>query len=180
MAGLNTFTNVTETDIAAVLEPLGFTKVDLPGTGEITFSKRITFENAPTIVRVYTAIFKDSGESRPAGQDAIRVCLGRAIEENGHTRVRIFKTLPTVRRIGTWKAHLLDRIIGIGDGLVEVKATVSELDLLEGRTAPPEVAKGTEIKCPLCGAHMVGPKPSRKGPFYGCSRFPVCRGSRNV
>lgn len=176
MAGLNTFTNVTESDIAAVLEPLGFTKVDLPNTGEVTFSKCITFEGAPTIVRVYTAIFKQTGESRPAGQDAIRVCLGRAIDG----RVRIFKTMPTVRRIGTWKAHLLERLVSIGDGMAEVPTTVTELDLLEGRTAPAKPVVGQELACPICGARMVGPKPSRKGPFYGCSRFPTCRGSRNL
>lgn len=186
MAGLNEFVNVTSEMIGAVLEPLGFTRVDLPDCREITYSKKVTFEGAPTIVRVYTGILKETGQSRPSGKDAIRVCLGRAITEPGPggkdaTRVRIFKTMPTVRRIGTWNIHLLDRITSIGDGLANVPENqLSELDLLEGRTAPPRIPSGQELDCPTCGAPMVGPKPSRRGPFYGCSRFPVCRGARNL
>lgn len=193
MAGLNQFVNVTEAEIAEALIPLGFVKTDLPGTGEVTFSKRITYEGVPTICRVYTAIFKAghvrAGESRPAGQDAIRVCLGRPISTPGHVYIRIFKTLPVVRRTGTWRVHLLNRIAGIGDGLAKFGegGAVSELDLLGGRVpasspsspASPPVS-GQLLACPRCGARMLGPKPSRFGAFYGCSRFPVCRGGRNI
>lgn len=183
MSGLNQFHNVTTQDIEKLLVPLGFIRVNLHNTAEITFSKIIQFEGAPTVVRIYTGILKATGESRPAGQDAIRVCLGRAhTTDNGGTGdVRIFKTLQTVRRIGTWAVHLLERINSIGNGLAEVPTQeLTEADLLAGRTkviAPPS---GQLIACPVCGAKMVGPKPSRKGAFYGCSHFPSCRGSRNL
>ena len=46
-----------------------------------------------------------------------------------------------------------------------------------------EAARRTAPKCPLCGTVMVG-RTSRKGSnkgqqFWGCPRFPKCRGSRN-
>lgn len=176
MAGLNQFENITTEDIAKVLEPIGFVKMDLPEASEWAFSKKIQFENAPTIVRVYTGIMKATNQSRGAGQDAIRVCLGRLTDG----RVRIFKTLPTVRRIKTWRVHLLDRITSIGDGLANIQATpVTEADLLDDR-AGPVVVDPSKLKCPQCGARMVGPKPGRLGPFYGCGRFPRCRGLINA
>jgi hypothetical protein len=173
---LNTYTNVTEAQIVEALQPLGFVKIDLENTHEVVLSKRIEFEGAPTIVRVYTGVLKSTGESRPSGQDAIRVCLGRLIDD----RVRIFKTLQTVRRIGTWKKHLLERIAGIGNGLVPAKPALTERDLLDGRNEPAAPPLGAELECPSCGAKMVGPKRGKHGPFYGCSRFPACRGLRNV
>jgi len=177
MAGLNGFVNVTTEDIAQVLEPNGFVKMDLPDAAEWAFSKKITFENAPTIVRVYTGILKATNQSRGAGQDAIRVCLGRKTEG---ARVRIFKTLPTVRRIGTWRIHLLDRVTSIGDGLADIRVTpMTEADLLDERTGP-VLVDPAKLKCPTCGARMVGPKPGKLGPFYGCSRFPHCRGLINA
>lgn len=41
------------------------------------------------------------------------------------------------------------------------------------------------VSCPDCGAHMIlrRPRPDSKkqfDPFWGCSRFPDCRGSRNI
>lgn len=178
MVALNTYTNVTANDIAVVLQPLGFVRMDLPGTDEIVFSKKITFEQAPTIIRIYTGVLRATGQSRPVGQDAIRVCLGRLID--GH--VRIFKTLPTVRRTGTWSLNLLQRLSDIGNGLVAPKPVLTERDLLEGRVTPTpkHIPKATELACPICGAHMVGPKHGKRGPFFGCSRFPVCRGLLNV
>lgn len=178
MAGLNTFTNVTKDMIAKVLKPLGFEEVDLKNTHEVTFSKVIEFEGADTIVRVYTGILKDTGESRPAGEDAIRVCLARFDPQQG--RIRVFKTLQTVRRIGTWARHLRERIDGIGTGLVppKPKTGLSEEDLLGIRK--PDLPAAKDVACPLCGAHMVGPKQGKNGRFFGCSRFPTCRGARNI
>lgn len=33
--------------------------------------------------------------------------------------------------------------------------------------------------CPLCGAETV-PRNGKFGPFYGCSKFPKCKGSRDA
>jgi DNA topoisomerase-1 len=36
-----------------------------------------------------------------------------------------------------------------------------------------------EEDCPLCGAELVL-KYGKYGAFYGCVRFPKCKGSRNI
>jgi DNA topoisomerase-1 len=46
------------------------------------------------------------------------------------------------------------------------------------RTARPAPVQ-TDVKCPLCGAPMVQRTGSR-GPFLGCSRYPACKGTRNL
>jgi hypothetical protein len=46
----------------------------------------------------------------------------------------------------------------------------------KSRKAP---AVQVDVKCPQCGAPMVQ-RTSARGPFLGCSRFPECRGTRNV
>lgn len=38
---------------------------------------------------------------------------------------------------------------------------------------------GVTIKCAECGADMVQ-RTSKFGPFYGCSRFPLCRGTHGA
>ncbi|MEK7194258.1 MAG: AAA domain-containing protein [Patescibacteria group bacterium] len=37
----------------------------------------------------------------------------------------------------------------------------------------------TDTKCPRCGSPMIL-RNGRRGKFYGCSRFPYCRGTRNL
>ena len=46
---------------------------------------------------------------------------------------------------------------------------------LNKRSAPPKIAEG--ILCPICSAKMVK-RSGRFGKFYGCSRFPYCKGTR--
>lgn len=182
MQTINQFVNVTEAQIAELLGQLGFMKVDLDMTAEVVFSRKITYEDAPTIVRIYTGVLKSTGMSRPAGKDAIRVCLGRMIDG----KVKIFKALPIVRRTGAWREHLIERLSGIGDGIAAAPALLTEEDILQGRRpgehrgARPPCAHRACLSCPLCNSEMVGPKPSRYGAFFGCSRFPKCRGSRNA
>jgi very-short-patch-repair endonuclease len=36
----------------------------------------------------------------------------------------------------------------------------------------------SDITCPKCGSYMV-PRTGRYGPFWGCTRFPYCKGTRN-
>ncbi len=48
-----------------------------------------------------------------------------------------------------------------------------------GWTLAPEVTCSTRgaPTCPQCGAGMQMRK-SARGPFFGCTRFPLCRGTR--
>ena len=43
----------------------------------------------------------------------------------------------------------------------------------------PQAVVRNDVQCPECGKPMVERK-STKGSFYGCSRFPKCRGTRKV
>ncbi len=45
-------------------------------------------------------------------------------------------------------------------------------------TAPP-LPTAVKVTCPKCGAPMVV-RNGRYGKFYGCTRFPQCRGSKNL
>lgn len=169
--------NVTADQLADffAVQADGWVRIDQPGTDEITWSKSITFEGLPTIVRVYSGILKATGQSRPAGQDAIRVTLGRLDPQTGF--VRIFKTLETVRRTATWRQNLSLRLRSIPSFELPretVQPKLTERDLLEGRTTP--VAVVANPPCPKCGAPTTNPKMGRKGAFHGCSRFPACKG----
>jgi DNA topoisomerase-1 len=46
------------------------------------------------------------------------------------------------------------------------------------RTRKPPAAQ-TDIACPKCGAPMVQ-RQGPRGAFLGCSRFPACKGTRNL
>jgi predicted RNA-binding Zn-ribbon protein involved in translation (DUF1610 family) len=48
-----------------------------------------------------------------------------------------------------------------------------------GTPAPPPGEAATDIACPKCGGKMVR-RTGPKGPFYGCSRYPGCKGTRSL
>lgn len=176
-----TYHNVTKEELEAVVLRLGFVEVSINNTNELVYSKVITFEGAPTVIRLYTAIDKHTGASRPVGKDAIRVCLGRPTGNGNH--VAIFKNVGNVRRTKRWVHNFLDKMDEINQLSTlthDPDHNPTEADLLAGRSTPLPLKKREDLKCPECGAAMVGPKPSRKGLFFGCSRFPVCRGSTDA
>ncbi len=45
--------------------------------------------------------------------------------------------------------------------------------------APPPGEAATKNACPKCGSKMVQ-RSGPKGPFYGCSRYPDCKGTRSL
>ncbi len=50
----------------------------------------------------------------------------------------------------------------------------------KGKDSYDKVVDSNEnILCPLCNSKMVI-RSGRYGKFYGCSRFPYCRGTRNL
>ena len=63
---------ITKDEMRSFLEPQGFVAVDLPGTREIVFAKRVDVDGLPLSLRVYTGITGEN--SRDVGEDAIR-CL---------------------------------------------------------------------------------------------------------
>ncbi len=65
-----------------------------------------------------------------------------------------------------------------------LRELVRQLDLWLGEDAPPVRAQETSgeahvPECPLCHGLMVK-RQGKRGAFWGCSGFPVCRGSRDL
>lgn len=72
-------------------------------------------------------------------------------------------------------------------------ATTAGVELVDGRALPALLGRGSTTKpvavtdaetpsCPVCGAPMVRRQAKREGsaPFWGCSAFPRCRGTRQL
>lgn len=103
-------------------------------------------------VRVWTSITVT--RARDCGKDAIRV----VIYQNYDGTFLPVKKYPIVTRQQNWKKHLESR-------------------LEEAMTWEPEE------DCPVCGAAMMIRKPKKKAkwqPFWGCVRYPNCKGSKNI
>jgi hypothetical protein len=135
---------ITRQEMDTFLKPRGFQIVEVPGTKEIVYSKIVDHEMC---LRVYTSIV--NGESRSNGEDAIRVVLvTRAINEvTGKYEVKIIGSDRRVHRVIGWRANLQNR-----------------LDNWRDQLGP---------ACPNCGRVTVQRR-SRKGPFWGCSGYPIC------
>lgn len=68
--------------------------------------------------------------------------------------------------------------------LKQAKARAGRIDPLPAATAPSQPPASPDVPaCPVCNAEMVR-RTARNGPrsgslFWGCSRFPACRGTRS-
>ena len=70
-----------------------------------------------------------------------------------------------------------------GEKLVEMMAEVQTSGFIKA-SYKPSIMSVKETACPVCGSHMVIRR-ARRGvnagnEFWGCSRFPGCRGIRNI
>lgn len=66
--------NISRQEMHSFLSERGFTLIQLPGTMELVYGKRVDQGDKALSLRVYTGI-NPSGESRDVGKDAIRVAL---------------------------------------------------------------------------------------------------------
>jgi ssDNA-binding Zn-finger/Zn-ribbon topoisomerase 1 len=120
-------------------------------------------------IRVYTSIVFERGKnndgvSRSSGKDAIRIC---AVKAPGARTERMLFVMGRVNRVPGWEARLRSR-------LVDAWKLITRSE-----------------RCPACQSYM-SPKAVRerddrnrpKGPvkryFLGCTRYPDCRGTRNI
>lgn len=98
-------------------------------------------------LRVYTSIV--GGSSRGVGKDAIRTVLVTRINGRGpDSEIKIVGSDRRVHRVEGWRNNLQDRL----DHWQE------QLGLV----------------CPKCG-RMTVKRQSARGPFWGCSAYPVCK-----
>lgn len=82
--------------------------------------------------------------------------------------------------IKLFKAKLLDQKTEV-DIYVDEKAVVGLLALLKGKVPSPSPTEEIEAEdpvplCPVCESRMIQRK-SSFGPFWGCTRYPKCKGT---
>lgn len=143
------YTRITEKEMDSFLLSKGFRELDLDGTKEKVYGKRVDRNGIPLTFRVYSTI-KD-GVARDKGNDAIRVelfkwdvDLGEAVHV-GHGK--------RVHRIDTWRKNLKKRI--------------SDVESLIGPA------------CPNCGDLMVLRSGENGKFWGCSSYKKGCRGTRN-
>lgn len=102
-----TYKNITRQEMEYFLLSQGFRLVQLPGTLELVYGKRVDQGHMALTLRVYTGIVEE--ESRDVGDDAIRVNLflrlpdGKVVKVGGSKRVH---------RVQGWKKNLQARLDG--------------------------------------------------------------------
>jgi len=167
--GLNSrFAPVTRADVEALLTPLGFTNIKVPGTSELVFAKRV----GPYSLRVLTGCNAD-GTPRPHGSDAIRTQLWAKNDRGVPVRVRGAKR---TMRVFSWRRNLLRKITDLTAWAVSNGLPTSGKP--SANTTEKRVAQKRAACCPLCGGGLTAPKLNHEGhPFRGCLRFPACRGA---
>jgi hypothetical protein len=87
------------------LSERGFRRIDLEGTKEDVYGRRVDRDGMDLSLRVYTSV-KD-GIARDCGKDAIRVCIFWRDPDN---EIRLIGIKKRVNRISTWRKNLANRL----------------------------------------------------------------------
>jgi len=149
----------TREEVEGLFHEMGFKEVDLPGCNEMVFERGvIQVESDPNrqhadtglVIRAYTSVARNG--TRECGADAGRVIL--VDRETGK---------------GVWKSSRCYR-------------TKSFLDNMRKRCREAWKAASTLPECPVCKGRMVAraKKGQKKPSFYGCAKYPGCRGTRSM
>ena len=104
--------NISRAEMDTFLTEQGFKPINLPGTVELVYGKRVDQGDKKLTLRVYTGI-NPSGESREVGKDAIRVALfvlvnGTPVHVGGDKRAH---------RVEGWRKNLQNRLDNWFEGL---------------------------------------------------------------
>lgn len=139
-------------EMVKFLEDRGFKPVTIPGTKELVFGLVVDPANE-ICLRVYTSVV--DGGSRGKGEDAIRCVLVKRVEneQTGNKEIKIIGADKRVHRVRGWRENLTNR-----------------LDHWREQLGP---------ACPKCGSVTVQ-KVSGRGPFWGCSNYPVCKSVQSI
>lgn len=152
----------------AFLESLGYQRTSVPSpkplrpgqAEEVVYSRKTIYENRETIIRVYTGIMAD-GRSRPksasgAPMDSLKICLARYDRDS--RSIRVFKTLPLVKRWDNWQERFLDLV-----GATLAKQPVDERSLLEDKHGSShDAGRDQERSRPALGLHGRGRERPRR------------------
>lgn len=146
-----TYQNISLDDMGEFLELQGFKPLNVAGTVERVFGKRVDQDNTQMTLRVYTGI-NPNGASRDVGEDAIRVNLfmrtptGTVLKIGGSKRVH---------RVEGWRKNLQDRLD-------------NWLEYLPEHTCE-------------CGLPMIPRKSKKsKEKFLGCCSWPLCKKTKKI
>ncbi|MDP3768836.1 MAG: 3'-5' exonuclease, partial [Dehalococcoidia bacterium] len=145
------FVPVKLASLRAELEPQGWT-FQLPAAreGDQYIAERKLDRGC--VIRCYTSIPVGSDRVRDCAEDSIRLVL---LGPGACGLVPVGEKEPWVCRTKGWRATLAKRVAGLVEALGALPA------------------------CPACGS-VCRPRRSRDGrSFYGCARYPECRGSRS-
>jgi hypothetical protein len=147
----STFTAIPLSDMDAFLVGQGFERIDIPGTVEYVYGKRVDKDGLQLTLRVLTTISLFAGnKARKLGSDSIKVQVWWRKIENEEPVLKMLSQATPVKRTNTWQSNLQKR-----------------LDAWQTTLGP---------KCRCCGFPMVEKtRKADKSSFYGCSNYPTCR-----
>jgi hypothetical protein len=142
---------ISRRDIHDFLARKGFSPITLPGTREAVYGKVVRKASEDATGRGVTICLRvytsvEGDQTRDNGKDAIRCVLVAKIDD----AVKIIGGDRRVHRVVGWRGNLESR-----------------LDNWEEMLGP---------SCPSCGCYTIRNANGRRGPFWGCCRYPVCRG----
>lgn len=98
------YKNISIAEMESFLKPQGFQVINVPGTKETVFGKRMP-HNLPLTLRIYTGI--ENGISRGCGEDAIRTTL---FWRNSQGEVKKAAGDKRVHRVNNWRNNLQNRL----------------------------------------------------------------------
>ena len=143
------------TEIEDLLEARGFREVDVDGTKERVFGKRVDSKNEPPMtLRVYTTVDTRTGNLREKGSDAIRVALFAMGASNQvlWQEPKMVGAEKSVYRVQNWKENLRSRL---------------------------DNAKKTLIGPRCSNGHLMTLRNGSNGKFWGCSEYPRCTDTKD-
>lgn len=147
-----TFATIYKKEMDNFLNSKDFKEVKVKNTAEAVYDRPFTLKDGKASSLVIRVYSSIEGDvNRSCGADAIRVCLFDTGLNRGVGRAE-----KRVNRVNGWDNRLLER-------LREVYLSAAKL-----------------TKCPHCNSYMVERKSKLGGEFLGCTRYPLCKGTREI
>jgi hypothetical protein len=172
---MTTFVRITQDEMLQSLEEAGgkWFPLTLPRTLELVYGRRVDKEATPLTLRIYTSLNPD-GIGRDCGRDAIRVQLFTKItcEECRGSGIT-HEQAPTRACTACKGEKFVMRRVGASK---RVNRTLRWQHRLVKRIKDWE--KCLQQRCPECQSLMTE-RTGFNGGFYGCIRYPYCRGTIN-
>ena len=145
---------------SVLIADCGFQIVPTAGTWEYVYQRQVSTRGGQKFqmaVKVLSSVDLNSNRTRPMGEDSIKVMLMNM------ARPEFPQGLPISTK--HWP-QATQRLFRTKNALPSLKLACQTM-----------FRTGIAIACPLCMGPLL-PRKSQKGPFYGCSTFPVCWGTK--